>query len=569
MAGRIPQSFIQELLDRSDIVALIEQRMTLKKTGKNYTGLCPFHDEKTPSFSVSPDKQLFHCFGCQESGTALSFLMKHDRLEFVDAVETLAANLGLEVPREQGGISRRRVDSDLYEIMARAERYYRDCLRTSSEAIDYLKGRGLTGEIARDFGIGFAPDGWRNLSEHLKDVPEQKLLAAGLINRSDKGRVYDRFRHRIMFPIRDIRGRIIAFGGRVITGDDGPKYLNSPETEIFHKGRELYGLFEARKALRSISRLVVVEGYMDVVALAQNGVAYTVATLGTATGSAHFEKLFRYTDEVICCFDGDQAGRQAAWKALDNALATLNENRQLKFVFLSDGEDPDTVVRQKGRQHLEQLFANAQPALELLFQRMSQGLDLTTIDGKARFSGLIQPYLDKVAPGVLKSLMQARVVEMTGLRSPSVRQPAAPGATAMAVNSDKVSERLLSVLIRHPELWQKLPEALRRDLLTQSELGLAGELMSFLQTHEDADPEELLVRFAVGENEAAVLDAARKPLGIPADTVLSELNDLCRRVLRNSEEKKRKEALLKLKDSPNIEALRKYWSQHGGRGDYS
>ncbi len=272
MAGRIPQSFINDLLARVDIVDVIESRMTLKKAGKNYSGLCPFHDEKTPSFSVSPDKQFFHCFGCQESGTALTFIMNFDRLEFVEAVESLAQQLGLEVPREQNrGPQRPPVDPDLYTVLEKAEQFYRQSLRGEEVAVNYLKSRGLTGEVARDFGIGYAPAGWQNLQDHLQGVSQKSLIEAGLAIESDKGRVYDRFRERIMFPIRDTRGRVIGFGGRTLSADEGPKYLNSPETQVFHKGAELYGLYEARRALRHIDRLIVVEGYMDVVALAQHG----------------------------------------------------------------------------------------------------------------------------------------------------------------------------------------------------------------------------------------------------------------------------------------------------------
>ena len=311
MAGLIPQAFINDLIDRADIVEVIDGRVALKKTGKNYSGLCPFHDEKSPSFSVSPDKQFFHCFGCQESGTALTFIMKFERMEFVEAVEALAKDLGLEVPREENGKPRVEIDHGLFRVLERAERFFRAQLRSSPVAVTYLKRRGLTGEVARDFGVGYAPEGWHTLSEALLAEPvsgsrvvahdAKKLLIAGLTIKNDKGNVYDRFRHRIIFPIRDTRGRVIGFGGRKLGDEEGPKYLNSPETPVFFKGQELYGLYEARKALRNIQRLIVVEGYMDVVALAQNGVLNAVATLGTATGEAHFQKLYKYSDEVVCC----------------------------------------------------------------------------------------------------------------------------------------------------------------------------------------------------------------------------------------------------------------------------
>ena len=360
MAGRIPQSFINDLIDRLDIVDVVGSRVQLKKAGKNYSGLCPFHDEKTPSFSVSPDKQFFHCFGCQESGTALTFIMKFDRLEFIEAIEQTAKQLGLTVPREGGGgRSHRPPDAGVLRVLDSAAQYFRGALRHAPVAIDYLKQRGLTGEIARDFGVGYAPAGWQNLSDHLNHESPDLLLKAGLATTNDKGRQYDRFRDRIMFPIRDTRGRVIGFGGRVLTGDDGPKYLNSPETEVFNKSQELYGLFEVRRALRQVEEVIVVEGYMDVVALAQHGVANAVATLGTASGEPHFRKLYRNTPKVVCCFDGDAAGRKAAWRALENALGVLDEHRQLYLAFLPDGEDPDSLIRKQGKKGFLQFINNA------------------------------------------------------------------------------------------------------------------------------------------------------------------------------------------------------------------
>ena len=305
MPGRIPQSFINDLIERVDIVEVIDSRVSLKRAGKNLQALCPFHEEKTPSFSVNSEKQFYYCFGCGATGTSLRFLMEYERLEFVEAIETLARIAGVEVPREAG--IQKPVDTDLYEILSTADRYYRSVIRDhalSGNAIEYLRDRGVTGVAARDFGIGFAPAGWDGLKSALAQFPENKLVDAGLLVRNDAGRVYDRFRERITFPIRDTRGRVVGFGGRVL-GDEKPKYLNSPETEVFQKSRELYGLFEARRALRELPRLLVVEGYMDVVALAQHGVPNVVATLGTATSQAHFEKLFRYTREIVCCFDGD------------------------------------------------------------------------------------------------------------------------------------------------------------------------------------------------------------------------------------------------------------------------
>ncbi len=564
MAGRIPQSFINDLLSRVDIVDVIESRMTLKKTGKNYSGLCPFHDEKTPSFTVSPDKQFYHCFGCQANGTALTFIMNFERVEFVEAVEILAGSLGLEVPREQTGRPRPKVDADLYDVLREAERFYRQSLRGADTAINYLKSRGLTGEVARDFGIGYAPPGWQNLSEQLKNVPAAKLLAAGLQIKSEKGRVYDRFRERIMFPIRDSRGRVIGFGGRTLKNEDGPKYLNSPETEVFHKGSELYGLYEARRALRRIDRLLVVEGYMDVVALAQHGVANAVATLGTASGESHFHKLYRYTDEVICCFDGDSAGRQAGWKALENALPTLNEHRQLKLVFLPDGEDPDSLIRARGKAGFDALVAEATPGLEFLFTRLSQGLDLGTVDGRARLAGLIAPYVEKVPEGVLKTLLQQKVAEVTGLGR---RAQPNPSQRIRSNNSSKVSrlsERLLTYLVKAPDMWPEVDVQVRETLLEAvADMGLLGAVMGFLDANPEADTEEMLVHWSDNEAGRVILNAAQKNLEIDRQGMRAEFLDGIDRLLDHLRSADRRRILDQLRDSSDVEDLRRYWQLHG------
>ncbi|MEQ9451346.1 MAG: DNA primase [Pseudomonadales bacterium] len=570
MAGRIPQSFINDLLDRVDIVDVIERRMTLKKAGKNYQGLCPFHDEKTPSFSVSPDKQFYHCFGCQESGTALTFIMNFERLEFVEAVESLAAQLGLEVPREQGGGRAQQADPNLYDVLARAEQFYRKALRDAPDAIAYLKNRGLTGEIARDFGIGYAPDGWQNLQEGLSDVDDKLLLEAGLANKSDNGRVYDRFRSRIIFPIRDTRGRVIGFGGRVMGADDGPKYLNSPETPVFHKSKELYGLYEARRALRRIDRLLVVEGYMDVVALAQFGFANAVATLGTASGTPHFEKLFRYTDEVVCCFDGDTAGRGAAWKALENALPTLTEHRQMKFMFLPDGEDPDSLIRSRGKQGFNEFIGNAIPALEFLVQRLSQGLDLNSMDGKGRFVGLIEPYVSKLPSGILSNLLQQKIEQITGLTSQSGTrersvEPQRSTAQSKPGKDQEVSERLLtklaSILTKRPGLWHEVDEETRKQILEAGQDSAKTELMRYLELQPGADVEELLIAIDQPELARQMRSWAAQPLAIGDGALRAELKDLCSRYLQRIEANNRKATLQNLRESANPDDFRRYWQQ--------
>jgi len=417
MAGRIPQQFIDDLLARTDIVEVIESRVPLKKAGREYTACCPFHTEKTPSFTVSPDKQFYHCFGCGAHGSAVSFLMEYERMEFVDAIEELASRAGLSVPRE--GLDQQvKIRYDLYDVMEAAAKYYRQQLKYSPQSVEYLKSRGLTGQIASDFGIGYAPPGWDNLIKALgaQNITTQTLNDAGLVIKKDSGGFYDRFRDRIMFPIRDRRGRVIAFGGRTI-GEDTPKYLNSPENALFHKGQELYGLYEARKNARQLERLVVVEGYMDVVSLAQFGIHNVVATLGTATTAEHLQRLFRVITEVVFCFDGDRAGRKAAWRALTQALPLISEGRQVKFLFLPEGEDPDTVVRKEGANGFDDRLATALPLSEFLLQGLATNLDLTSIDSRALLVERAKPLIQKIPAGVYQQMLLAKLAEIVHMDS--------------------------------------------------------------------------------------------------------------------------------------------------------
>ncbi|WP_433885496.1 DNA primase [Pseudomonas vranovensis] len=431
MAGLIPQSFIDDLLNRTDIVDVVSSRVQLKKAGKNLTACCPFHKEKTPSFSVSPDKQFYYCFGCGAGGNALGFIMDHDNLDFPQAVEELAKAAGMEIPREESGRGhkpRQPVDSPLYPLLEAAAEFYRQALRshpTRKSAVDYLKGRGLSGEIARDFGLGFAPPGWDNLFKHLSsDTLQQKaMIDAGLlIENAESGKRYDRFRDRVMFPIRDSRGRVIAFGGRVL-GDDKPKYLNSPETPVFHKGQELYGLYEARKFNRNLDEIIVVEGYMDVIALAQQGLRNAVATLGTATSEEHLKRLFRVVPSVLFCFDGDQAGRNAAWRALEATLSSLQDGRKARFLFLPEGEDPDTLVRAEGTDAFRaRINQHAQPLADYFFQQLTEEADPRSLEGKAHMATLAAPLIEKVPGANLRTLMRNRLKEITGLDNQQVEQ---------------------------------------------------------------------------------------------------------------------------------------------------
>src|SRR6056300_423380 len=424
MAGMIPQSFIDDLLARVDIVDVIDARTTLKKTGKNYSGLCPFHNEKTPSFSVEPEKQFYYCFGCGAGGNAIGFVMNYENLDFPDAIENIAAQMGIEVPREESSVSQkvREKNQSIYDVLQQSARYYQAQLRQHPQrthAVEYLKSRGLSGEIARDFALGYAPPGWGNLLQAIGTSEQQKkaLLNAGMLieNPDNKSHpLYDRFRDRIIYPIRDSRGRIIAFGGRVL-GDDKPKYLNSPETPVFHKGSELYGLFEARKSTKKLSRLLIVEGYMDVIALAQMDIRYAVATLGTATSGAHLTRLFRMVPEVVFCFDGDKAGRTAAWRALEATLPQMEDGRQVRFLFLPEGEDPDTLVRKVGQAAFETLIDNATPLEQFFFDKLSSELDLDSHQGRGKLRELAQPLITQLPEGVFALLMREQLAQRIGI----------------------------------------------------------------------------------------------------------------------------------------------------------
>ncbi|MBX3705055.1 MAG: DNA primase [Pseudomonadales bacterium] len=578
MAGRIPQDFINDLLARIDIVDVIDGRVALKKAGKNYQGLCPFHSEKTASFSVAPDKQFYHCFGCGASGTALTFLMEFDRLEFVEAVEALARIAGVEVPREGGG--RRETDDQraLFDALQRAEAHFREALKGAAEAIAYLRKRGVAGVVARDFGIGFAADAWDGLRKALSAVPEATLVEAGLLIRNDSGRVYDRFRGRIMFPIRDTRGRVIGFGGRVMGQGDGPKYLNSPETPVFHKGRELYGLYEARRALRQIDRLLVVEGYMDVVALAQSGIANAVATLGTSATPEHFQKLYRYTEEVVCCFDGDNAGRQAAWRALESALPQLGEGRQLKFMFLPEGEDPDSLVRAEGREAFLARVAGALPAIEYLFDRLADGLDLASLDDRARLASLAMPHIERVPPGFLKDLMLGRLRAVTGLESRAVprargapaRQPGRPVAagganpdpsSALQRPGGRLQERLLGYLLHKPTLLLAVAPESRARLAAHPAPDLFVEVARYLEGNPEAEPVEILGRWSGTAAHAVLVRLLQAPLALDQHALQGEFTDGVEKLIAGLAREERRRILAEMREAPSREKLAEFWSR--------
>ena len=441
MAGLIPQSFIDDLLHRTDILEVVDKRVPLKKSGKNYQACCPFHNEKTPSFSVQPERQFYYCFGCGAGGNAIGFVMNFDHLDFPQAVETLARDAGVEVPREESKAETRRQSehAKLLDVLEQASKFYQFQLRHHAErkrSIEYLKTRGVSGEIARDFAIGYAPPGWDKLIEAIgADAQQQKnLLKAGMVIERNKPEgeevrkdndkrspYYDRFRDRIMFPIRDSRGRTIAFGGRVL-GDDKPKYLNSPETPVFHKGAELYGLYESKKFGDKFSRLLLVEGYMDVIALAQMGIRNAVATLGTATSDRHLTRMFRAVSEVVFCFDGDAAGLNAAWRALETSLPLMEDGRRVRFLFLPEGDDPDTHVRKVGKDKFLEQVEQAVPLEQFFFDKLSEDLDIDSIEGKARLSNLAKPLIRQLPKGVYGQLMLDRLSDTLGVSSESLDQ---------------------------------------------------------------------------------------------------------------------------------------------------
>lgn len=412
MAGLIPQHFIDDLLSRIDIVDVVAARVQLKKSGSNYSACCPFHNEKTPSFTVSQTKQFYHCFGCQANGSAISFLMNYDQLHFVDAIETLAQSIGVEVPREADAQNRENSRKPMFDIMSQCADFYFEQLRESPEAVAYLKRRNVSGETAKKFGIGFAPPGWQNLETAVK-AGNEKLITLGMQIKNAEGRIYDRFRERIMFPIKDRRGRVIAFGGRILDKGE-PKYLNSPETPLFHKGEELYGFFEARKQANALGRILVVEGYMDVVVLSQHGVENAVATLGTATSTSHIESLFRTVPDLYFCFDGDRAGKEAGWRALKAALPSLQDGRDAHFAFLPNGEDPDSYISQHGKDAFDTFLTSAITASEFLIAHLSEDLDTSEVGGKARLAQLSKPLISTLPDGIYKQLTINNIENIIG-----------------------------------------------------------------------------------------------------------------------------------------------------------
>ena len=477
MSGRIPEDFIESLIERIDIVDIVGSRVALKPAGRGeHKGLCPFHDEKTPSFTVSSAKQFYHCFGCGAHGTAIGFLMAHDGLEFPAAVEELAHTAGLEVPRE-AGLERRERHDRLYEALATAQQWFRRQLGTSETARAYLKARGFDKATVDEFGIGYAPDQWQGLCDALggDGFSIAELEKAGLVSRGEH-RTIDKFRDRVMFPIHDRRGRVIAFGGRAL-GERGPKYMNSPETPVFHKGRELYRLYQVRQ--RGLpERILVVEGYMDAAALHQFGLDDAVATLGTAVTREHLEQLFKATPVVVFCFDGDRAGRQAAWRGLETALPLLHDNREVRFFFLPEGEDPDSLVRKRGSEEFQQLLNAARPLSEVFFQELANRVDMKTLDGRARLVALAQPYLERLAPGPFADLLQAELERLSGHQSVTAISPSPASSRA---RPEPLEDRPLTPIQYAVALLVQRPELVRSESCYLLELPADIKGLTFLR----------------------------------------------------------------------------------------
>ncbi|MET4573944.1 MULTISPECIES: DNA primase [Stenotrophomonas] len=528
--ARIPDAFIDDLLARSDIVEVVGSRVPLKRQGKEYSARCPFHDERSASFTVSPTKQFYHCFGCGAHGTAISFLMNYDRLEFLDAVDELAKRVGMEVPRDtQPRTAQQQDDSrELYAALDAATRFFQKSLEGSDTARAYLDQRGVDEENRTRFAIGYAPDGYSALKDALgKDERRMKLLdRAGLFSKNDRGHVYDKFRDRVMFPIFDRRGRVIAYGGRVLEKDDGPKYLNSPETALFHKGRELYGLWQVRQANQKIERLIVVEGYMDVVSLFQFGVTQAVATLGTATTPDHAELLFRNAPDVFFCFDGDAAGRRAGWRALESVLPRMKDGRQAFFLFLPDGEDPDTIVRKEGKDGFDERLKQATPLSQFFFDELTREVNMATLDGKARLAERARPMLAQIPDGAFGDLMKQQLATLTGLGAKPAAAPVSrPPARAVAPAQRRSLVRAaIAILLQQPSLAMTL-EGHHFSGLRLPGVELLIELLTLVEQRPDISTGALLEHFEGREEQESLHKLAAQTL--PGDEAMwnQELHD--------------------------------------------
>ncbi|GAA0717704.1 DNA primase [Dokdonella soli] len=581
MAGRIPEKFIDDLLARIDIVDVIQERVPLKKAGRDWSARCPFHDERSPSFTVSPAKQFYHCFGCGAHGSAIGFLMNYDRLEFPDAVEELANRAGLKVPYEGGREAPREDASDLYNLLDAAAKFYRRQLGENETARAYFANRGLDEAILARFNLGYAPDAWDALKNALgTSAPRIALLEkAGMLTSGERGSKYDRFRDRVMFPILDRRGRTIAFGGRILTKpaaksapapveksgegspvldprvqdarkdkSDGPKYLNSPETPLFHKGRELFGLWQVREAHAKIPRLIVVEGYMDVISLHQFGVNQAVATLGTATTRDHAEILFRQCADVYFCFDGDRAGRQAGWRAVESVLPRMRDGRQALFLFLPEGEDPDSLIRKEGLDGFEQRLKDATPLSEFFFSELGKDVNLTSLDGKARLAERARPLLAQIPDGAFRDLMLAELDKLTGVRIQVAASPAEPQQPRARPQQRSLVRAAITLLVQRPTLASAIEPPWMFAELRQPGIPLLIELIGLCRARPDILTGALLEHFAEREEAKALQKLAVLDFPGGEDEARAEFLDAIRQLDRQTESQRRLDLQQRLKD---------------------
>ena len=548
MAGQIPPQFIDDLLTRIDIVDIVDSRVPLKKAGKNLSACCPFHNEKTASFTVSPEKQFYHCFGCGAHGTAIGFLMEYDQMSFPESVQELADHAGMTVPTSHA-ISNTPAKQNLYELLDKVSQYYVHQLQTHPQRaifVDYLKNRGLSKQTIEHFNVGMAPDGWDNVLRTFGASAQAKaqLEEAGLLSSNDKGRTYDRFRNRIMFPIRDRRGRVIGFGGRVLD-DSTPKYLNSPETTVFHKGSELYGLYQAKKANRKLTRIVIVEGYMDVIALAEQGILNAVATLGTATTSDHLRQLLRSAPEIIFCFDGDRAGREAAWRAAENAMPMLGGNHELKFMFLPDGEDPDSLVKQEGAEKFNQRVDQAQSYSDYFFATLESRVDISSMDGRARLVETTKPYLRHIPQGVYRDMLEQRLAEIAKtnlatlnkhLDKPAAKKAKRPTKQSSAVNSP--IRTAITILLQHPELHKEAGDYQNLEALDVPGVEVLVRLLELLHEHPHLNTAAILERWRDDKNSAHLQRLALQTLSLSAEELQHELTGIIRQLQKQATEER-------------------------------
>lgn len=542
MAGQIPTQFIDDLLTRIDITDVIDARVPLKKAGRNLQACCPFHNEKTPSFTVSPEKQFYHCFGCGAHGTAIGFLMEYDQMSFPEAIHELAESVGMAVPTTQA-LAPNPAKQNVYDLLDKVSQYYAHQLQTHpqrAQFLNYLKQRGLSDSTIDHFDIGMVPDSWDSVLKTFGGTKEKikQLNEAGLLSNNDKGRNYDRFRNRVMFPIRDRRGRVVGFGGRVLD-DSTPKYLNSPETTVFHKGHELYGLYQARKANRKLERIVIVEGYMDVIALAEKGINNAVATLGTATTPDHLKQLLRSAPEVVFCFDGDRAGRDAAWRAAENALPLLGGNHQLKFMFLPDGEDPDSLVNQQGAEAFNSLVKQAKNYSDFFFESLEARVDMSSMDGRARMVENARPYLRHIPAGVYRDMLEQGLAERAQtstsvlhkhLEKPTENKTKAQQKSSTTSTSFSPVRMAITILVQHPSLHSEVKEFDKLALLSKPGASILLELLETLHAQPHLNTAALLERSRDTEYASHLQKLAMQSLGFEAEALKHELIGLVKQL---------------------------------------